>query len=79
MNVRAFYNMISIVSFQKLQIERNKKNMGNKSQYCGICILCSGTSPVQSQQDGKQGGVCLGGFWQRGFLSKVLLAEGGFG
>ena len=73
MNVSAFYNMMSIVSFQKLQIERNKKNMGNKSQYCGICILCSGTSPVQSQQGGKQGGFCLGGFWQR-----VFFVQGGF-
>ena len=66
-------NIVHYYKLQKLQIERNKKNMGNKSQCCGICILCSGTSPVQSQQGGKQGGFCLGGFWQRGFL-----AEGGF-
>ena len=66
MNVRAFYNMISIVSFQKLQIERNKKNMGNKSSVVAY-VSCVADPPPSSVPTGV---FCLGGCWQRGFLAK---------
>ena len=94
MNVRAFYNMISIVSFQKLQIDRNKKKTWETSHSIVAYVSCVAEPPqfltgwqarfFLSGWVLAEGVFVHGGFWHRGFLSKggfgrgVFLAEGGF-
>ena len=80
----AFYNMISIVSFQKLQIERNKKPHGK--QVSVVAYVSGVAEPLQFSPNrvASMGAFVWVGigrgvfFYPRGVLAEVFFVQGGF-